>query len=366
MQRSHIQTNTINKKSAKSFLKDLQISKKRSSLLKYSLSFLILPLVLFAGVLFVHAQRGGINLTVSPVFVSLVTDPGESVESQVRITNNSNETENLRVRLARFVTGDDGAPRLDDVPEEDPFPQWIDFSEDSFRLAPNEAKVVRFTVAPPADAALGYYYAIVFTRDSETQEGEVPQAVIAAAPAVPLLLEVASPDAARELQLVDFKTDKMFYEYLPTNFIVTVKNTGNIHSVPVGDIFIDSAYSEDIAIVPVNRGNGNVLPGGTRSFEASWDDSFIYREAVTEGGKTVYKTRYDFSKVNKFRMGKYQANVLMIYDNGERDVPMEASVSFWVIPWKILGGGLLILVLIVLGLRNVFSSSARSLKRLKK
>ncbi len=26
----------------------------------------------------------------------------------------------------------------------------------------------------------------------------------------------------------------------------------------------------------------------------------------------------------------------MVYDNGERDVPVESTVSFWVIPWRFL------------------------------
>jgi hypothetical protein len=339
--------------------------KIRFNYLACSFTAVILLLTLTLGIVYAQTPQAGINLTVSPVFVSLVADPGESTSSQVRITNNSNARENLRVRLARFETGDNGAPKLSDLPEDDEFSNWIDFSEDSFTLDPNEAKTVRFTIDPPENAALGYYYAIVFTRQNEGQNG-ASQAVIAAAPAVPLLVEVRSPNAKRELQMVDFKTDKMFYEYLPADFTVTIKNSGNIHAVPVGDIFIDSAYTEDIGVVSVNSGNGNILPGGTRSFAASWNDAFIYREAVQEGSKTVYKTKYDFSKANKFRIGKYKANVLMIYDNGERDVPMEASISFWVIPWKILGGGLLILVLIFFGLKNMFSSSVKSLKKLKK
>jgi hypothetical protein len=27
----------------------------------------------------------------------------------------------------------------------------------------------------------------------------------------------------------------------------------------------------------------------------------------------------------------------MIYDNGERDVPLEQEVSFWVLPWRMMG-----------------------------
>jgi hypothetical protein len=34
----------------------------------------------------------------------------------------------------------------------------------------------------------------------------------------------------------------------------------------------------------------------------------------------------------------------MVYDNGTRDVPMEAYVSFWVVPWRVIIFAILILV----------------------
>jgi hypothetical protein len=34
----------------------------------------------------------------------------------------------------------------------------------------------------------------------------------------------------------------------------------------------------------------------------------------------------------------------MIYDNGSRDVPMDAYVSFWVVPWRIILYVLLIIL----------------------
>jgi hypothetical protein len=36
----------------------------------------------------------------------------------------------------------------------------------------------------------------------------------------------------------------------------------------------------------------------------------------------------------------------MVYDNGQRDIPMEATVSFWVIPWRLIGGFIALLALL--------------------
>jgi hypothetical protein len=83
-------------------------------------------------------------------------------------------------------------------------------------------------------------------------------------------------------------------------------------------------------------------------------------------GKEVLETTWDWSKADRFRIGKYTAHVLMIYDNGVRDIPMEAIVSFWVIPWKIIGVALLLLVFVGFGLWAVITTIIRAVKNISK
>lgn len=312
----------------------------------------------------------GINLGVSPVFINLATDPGKAVSSQIRIRNNNNIREYLQLDLLKFQASNTGeTPQLVDVDPQDEFLQWIDFSEKQFTVDPNETKNIKFTVTPSQDAALGYYYAIVVNRIKEGKEGKIG-ATIAGAPAISLLLSVRSPNAKRELQLVDFTTDKLVYEELPVEFRVRVKNTGNIHIIPFGDIFIDWGSQESIGGVQINPGRGNILPGSERTYRANWEDGFMVRVLKRENGKDVedkngnkvYETKWDFAKVNKLRIGKYTANLLFVYDNGERDVPLEAKVSFWVIPWKILAAVLVLIFFILVGIKNTVSSLFRRKK----
>ncbi|MBA3757574.1 hypothetical protein H0X09_01800, partial [Candidatus Saccharibacteria bacterium] len=41
--------------------------------------------------------------------------------------------------------------------------------------------------------------------------------------------------------------------------------------------------------------------------------------------------------VQKLRFGHYTADLVLVYNDGQRDVPVTASVSFWVVPWRLLG-----------------------------
>ncbi len=316
-----------------------------------------------------EAPPTGVSLTLSPVFLNLVTDPGKSVTSQFRVTNNNNFREYLEISIKKFVTSDAGSPVIQDTTKEDEFVNWVSFSEQEFSVDPNQTKTIRFTINPPKEANLGYYYSFVVQRITDPEKRGVGPA-IAGSPALPVLLLVKSPNAKREVQIVDFKTDKVFYEYLPTEFTVSVKNTGNVHIAPSGDIFIDSLWNKEVGIISANKGRGNILPDSTRDYVATWDDGFAVKTVKTKDGKEIvndkgekqYSVKYDFTKVNKFRIGRYSANLILVYDNGERDIPLEAQVSFWVIPWKILGIGLIIALLALIGLRSALMSIYRKIK----
>lgn len=314
-----------------------------------------------------EAPASGISLNLSPTFLNLRTDPGKSVSSEFKVRNNNTFTEYLRISLVKFVNSEQGIPTITDIEEGDDFSNWIEFDQKEFSVAPNQSKTVKFTISPPSEAALGYYYGILVSRIKEA-EGE--GAVISASTAIPVLLEVRSPNAKKEVQITSFKPDKLFYEYLPVEFKVTFKNSGNVHVAPIGDIFVDSLFNQEVAVVKVNEGRGNVLPNGVRTYTANWNDGFAVKTIKTKDGvpvkddkgNTTYETRYDFSKANLFRFGRYTANLLMVYDNGERDIPVEAKVSFWVVPWKMLGIGFIILILALVGLRATLKSTWRKIR----
>lgn len=340
-------------------------------LLKPSLIFsvlaLIIALVFISQSVLAQTPPSGISLNVSPVFINLSIDPGKTVSSQFKVTNNNNFSEKLQFDVAKFESNPQtGQPIISDITVEDEFASWLEFDKKKVTLGPNETRTFKFTISPPKNAALGYYYAIVVNRQPL---GEVdinqPQAAVAGAPAIPVLVEVLSPNAKKELQLVEFVTDKPFYEYLPTEFNIKVKNTGNVHVVPSGDIFIDSSAKQNIGIISANPGRNNILPNSERTLKNTWLDAFLYLSPeLDKNNNTVYKLKYDLTKADRFRIGKYTAHLLMVYDNGSRDIPLEATVSFWVMPWKLLLIGLLIVYLAVMGLKGTISSWIKKLNSL--
>ncbi|MCX6761281.1 MAG: hypothetical protein NTY33_00330, partial [Candidatus Moranbacteria bacterium] len=74
--------------------------------------------------------------------------------------------------------------------------------------------------------------------------------------------------------------------------------------------------------------------------------------------------KWNFADASKLRWGKYTAKLVLVYDNGQRDVPIEGEVAFWVLPWRLLIGGFFILVFVLIGLKSTVQNWYKKIKNL--
>jgi len=324
--------------------------------MKYGKKLLLLPLILLG--LFLVAKSfaqsptpSNYDVTVSPVFFDLSANPGDSLSNKIRFRNNTTSPLPIKITVQK-LTGDTNGDLTLREDNSDTSLSWIKFSEQTFVAKPLEWTDIPFTIDVPKDAAYGYYFAISFTQDNNSPIKRTG-ATITGAAAVPILLDVKKAGAKAQAKIVEFKADSYVSEYLPVNFSVKVENQGNIHVSPHGNIFI-SEGNQNVASLDVNPALGNIIPSTNKTFTVPWSDGFLVREPVMEAGqpkldkngKEIENITINWNKLTSFRIGKYTANLLLVYDNGTRDVPLEANVSFWIFPWKVMG--LMIITLVVL------------------
>lgn len=304
-----------------------------------------------------HAADPGINLQISPLPIDLVVEPGKTITSDLRIRNGGVSTEKIKVTLRKFSSqGEEGKIVLEDRGPTDDYFDWVKFSKDVFDAPPGEWQTIKMTINVPSSAAFGYYYAVQFAR-AEPAKAAPGKSAIEGAVAIFVLLEVSNPGAKRKAEVVEFSANQQVYEFLPTTFNVKVKNTGNVHVRPEGSVYVESGDQSTDQGLAINPGGGAILPGATRIFFVNWQDGFpVYveklensRPVLDKNGKLVSTLKWDFSQVPKLRIGKYTAKLLLAYDNGQRDVPIEAAVSFFVIPWRIIAGVGLVTLFIIIG-----------------
>lgn len=318
----------------------------------------------------------GFNIVTSPLPIKLSTAPGRTVAAELRVKSLNTTPETIKVGLMKFgATGDSGQPNIFDLTAKDTFAQWVHFEPEQFVAEPNVWKTVKMTINVPQDASLGYYMAVTFSRASDT--GKEKGTNFKGAAATLVLLEINNGNEKRSLQFVDFSVDHKVYEYLPVNFKVKVHNNGNIYLAPKGNIYIQKG-DKPVSSIIFNEAEGSVLPASNRVYNVPWKSGFpLYTDRVVNNkpvddghGHTAQDLKWDFTQFNRFRIGHYTAKLLVVYDDGTHDVPLESTVSFWVIPWKLLLLALVVLLLIGYGVWMLSRSfirraqhGARKLKR---
>lgn len=306
--------------------------------------------------------RPPLSLMTSPLPLNVVTKPGQTVTADLRVKNNGAQPEVLKVELLKFgAAGDTGRPQLMEREPADLYFNWISFSETNFTAEPNVWKTIKMTIKAPKEAAFGYYFAVLFSRavpDRPTGNQSAVEGGVASL----VLLNVDAPGSRREAKVAELVATQKVYEFLPAKFTVKLRNAGNVHVSPAGTMFIKRGDAQ-VAAVNFNDERGNILPGTDRIFEMNWADGFpAYVEKGT-GSEVTRTLEWDFSKIQKLRFGKYTATLVAVYDDGQRDVPIEAVVSFWVIPWRILGVILLIVLLVGVGIWGLVRLLWKNIRR---
>jgi hypothetical protein len=321
-----------------------------------------------------------LDLVTSPLPISLQTTPGTTVTTNIRVQQDEPTTQDLQVTLMKFgAYGTTGRPALMAQGPGDTYFNWVSFSQTKFEAPSNVWENIKMTIKVPKTAAFDYYYAVVFSRvgDNSRHSGEVNS--IAGGSAVLVLLTAQVPYAKLKMSLASFTATHKIFEFLPVNFNVTFNNTGNVHLVPEGDVFITQG-GHQVASLDINEEQGNILPGSERAYPVQWIDGFPHFEDQTVDGHVVIKNNIDqthlvfnnggassTSFVPHLRFGEYKANLVAAYTNEQGiDVPITASLTFWVIPWRFLLGVLLVLLFIGFGVYATIRGTLRGAKRLSR
>jgi hypothetical protein len=336
-------------------------------------------LIISAGPAQVMAQTvstPGFAAEISPLPILLQTKPGTTVTTDLRVNNPSTHDEQLKAELKTFTQdGPDGTVTIHDPTPADSYLSWVSFSQNQFDAPPGLWQTVHMTIKVPSTAAFGYYFAVEFTQANPTKaQAGTNGTAIQGAVASFVLLDAQVPGEARQLQVTSFSADHQIYEFLPVNFSVRLHNNGNVFGSAAGNIFI-SRGGHQVAVLTINANHGLVIPGSNRLFSASWSSGFpLYQTVYGSNGQPLKdkhgnverKLNWNFSQVSKLRFGHYTANLVLVYNNGQRDVPITGSLSFWVIPWRLVGGAVVILIFMAIGFWASFKRISRSTKRLSK
>lgn len=285
-------------------------------------------------------------LTLIPPSVELNVTPGQKIETEVKLFNETQEAVQLYTEAVNFTAdGETGNPSYDFGGTVTDLSSWFQIEKGPIALTPGQRLAVPITLNIPADAEPGGHYAALFFSNTPPQEQGAGQIAIGMKLGTLFLVRVEGTIVEQgSLEEFFLEAGKSTLSRLPAHFFLRFQNTGNIHLRPAGTVNIINMFGKKAGSIDVNPGKGATLPKTIRQYEAAWE-----KERVQETTGNIW-TRFwkEFSnEKNNFALGKYTANLSIIYGLSS-DQHASAQVSFWVIPWRVLSVGLAALVILLI------------------
>lgn len=301
--------------------------------------FLVLSLagsifLIFATFLPIFAPQAK-AITVSPPRLELDGDPGTTISSEFKVTNDGTSTATYYTQVENFEAKDEsGNPQF--VQSKEGLAIWISVAN-SITVAPGEQKTIPFTIRIPRTAEPGGYFSSIFVRTSppNTDAGEVS---IGARLGSLVLLRV-NGDIQEGVDILEFSTKdkKRLYTSLPVELYYRFQNTGNDRVKPDGEIVIKNLIGLKAKVLNANRSEGSVLPRSIRRFEMAWinggggQEDIAAEPEVRNPGGFFEEAKYQWSH---FAFGYYSANLGISY--GVNNNTANGTFRFFVFPWQLL------------------------------
>jgi hypothetical protein len=263
------------------------------------------------------ADATTLGYQISPPVTTLALDPGTSSRQTIKVTNLTDEQLTLQLDKHNFVAkGEEGEVELvDNASPLYSLAPYFTLSQPTVIVPPRGTSQVQYVLSIPKDAEPGGRYGSVTfntiaAKLPNGQSGASVQQELAA-----LIFLRINGAANEQLKIASFTVGKNFAEYGPVSFVTRVQNLGNVHEKPTGEIVIKDMFGFTTAKINVDE--KYVIPGAIRRLNATLNKKYLF--------------------------GAYNATLTL--KNGTIQT-LTATTSFTVIPYKLLG--IVILILIVL------------------
>lgn len=293
--------------------------------------FLLLA-VMCVGVLptLVGAQ-GSSGVTLKPAVVEEKIDPGATKTFVTSIKNESSAEQTYYISRRDIIGVRDGNVPIYAPENIEPTPldmsSWITLGANSVTVPAGAEVPISFVVTVPSDAPPCNHFAGIFVS-MEPPELRESGAAIGYEVANIVSLRVAG-ECVESAKIRQFSTDNYIYGSPNVTFNLRIENDGNTLVRPVGPVEITNMFGQRVdrglifnesaaAVFPNVNDNNN-----TREFTFDW-------------------------KGEGYGFGRYEAVVSPIYGEEGAKQTMSSSVTFWVLPVKIVLPALGILAILLL------------------
>jgi hypothetical protein len=268
-------------------------------------------------------ERG--DFVLGPGKIEIWADPGEEFQKELIISNRIGQTMEFKIEIEDFKGSYDPNQTVILLGEERGPHSLKDFllpEITKFTLKHGQRITLPVKISIPKDAEPGGLYgSVLVSTNPPMPKGEIEkekakgQMRIVSRLGCLFFIRVKG-ETIEEGLFKNFLTKK-FYEKGPISFELFFENKGNVHLNPYGIIEIKNLLGRKVGEIEIEP--FFALPDSLRKREVKWEKELLF--------------------------GKYTA--LASLNRGYQDIIDQKLVEFWVIPYKIILVGLILLILVL-------------------
>lgn len=279
------------------------------------------------------------DFPMGPTSFDIEIDPGQSVTKQLQVDNRMGKEQSFSISIEDFQgsTVDPTQTVLLQAEKAGKYgaKEWLQTEIKSFKTQHGERQYFDVTVTVPKDADPGDHYASVLVSAPPTpdpnQPANQPNVMITSRVGALFYVRVKGP-MVKEGKLEGFGVQKTFYEKPPVSFGAVYRNMGTILLRLQGTVTITDMLGRKVGtiVIKTDKREGedaysfNVLRDSVRELQMGW-------------------------KAKGFFIGRYKATLSIQHQySDDRNV---RSVTFWILPWRIMLAVAIAIVLVFFILR---------------
>ncbi len=316
-----------------------------NKLWKYK-GIILLPIIILLLSVISSFAQSNLSIGVAPTSKTLTLKPGEIYSDEIVFWNLSPSNDTYKVFVSGFeqIENQPGTAVIL-TPEDDalaPYSasKWVTVEKDSLLLESNKNTKLKYSIQVPQDVTDGEYNVEIFLiSESNFQQGGTA-AFASLASGTPILIRIGD-EFVENAELLKFVSNKKYYEKISVVFLSRIKNIGDTHIQPTGEIIVENIFRQEVARIPFNKNKQSLLRDTSGDYEDYWDQSSY------------------LSPNNAIAIGPMKATLLVTYRSFQPGFAvLSAQTSFWIIPWK-----LLIAILIVIILAIILSTNKKRARK---
>jgi len=253
-----------------------------------------------------QAQETQRTYTITPPTITQKLNPGQNAEGILKVFNNTDQSLTFTTAAKDFIVQDTiGTPTFlpnNTLSNKYSAASWLGVTPATFTIAPHQRQELNYYIHVPANARPGGHYAAVTYTPSVSLGVSGTGASVNTEAGSLFYIEINGP-ITENSSITKFFAN-FFQEYGPVKISTQIKNLGDLHITPQGAITVTGLLFNQTQ----NLTNHNIFPEAARDFDNTFGQTWM--------------------------IGRYKAVFLASYGK-DNNLPLMATVYFWVFPWRL-------------------------------